>query len=251
MIFPLKNGILLRMKIFAHRGVAHREADENSVEAFQRAIELGIDGIEVDVRLTKDGEPVVFHDKDLRRLAGDNRRIEDLTYRDLRNIVLRRGSSIPFLDDVTGCIPAPVQIDFEIKDKAALECIVRKLRTSKGLRERSFISSFNKTVLMLAKEELPDVPLYLLRRRWPIRLHRFEEWAKEVGLSGLGLVYTSWNEPRISWMEEREMRAITWEPMEPVVLRSTVKRAKKLEALGMELVIANQPEVYLEVVAKG
>ncbi len=132
---------ICRMLIIAHRGVAHRGADENSVEAFCRAAELNIDGVELDIRLTKDEEPVIVHDVDLRRVAGNNRKIEDLLWKEVREIKLRHGSSIPLLDDVTACIPAPMKIDFEVKDHTAVHLVIRKLSTSKGVGERSLILS--------------------------------------------------------------------------------------------------------------
>lgn len=71
--------------IIAHRG-ASAFAPENTLAAFQRAIEDGADGIEFDVRLSKDNVPVVFHDSDLARLAKIKRRVADLTAEELGEI---------------------------------------------------------------------------------------------------------------------------------------------------------------------
>ncbi len=71
--------------IIAHRG-ASAFAPENTSAAFQRAIDDGADGIEFDVRLSKDDVPVVFHDSDLARLAKINRRVADLTAAELAEI---------------------------------------------------------------------------------------------------------------------------------------------------------------------
>ena len=229
------------MRIFAHRGIARKDADENSLEAFCAAVDAGIDGIELDVRLTKDGVAVITHDKDLRRIAGDNRFVEDLTIDELQKITLRRGSSIPALDDVTACTPAPIAIDFEIKDGDALNLIIRKLNTSKGLRERSIISSFKEDVIEQAAKELPEVPRIVLRRRWPVRVQRFADWMREVNLYGVGFATPSWNLRRIEWLKEEGRKAITWEQYG---IRSSTRRARRLKAMGIEIAIVNQPEVY-------
>ena len=71
--------------IIAHRG-ASAFAPENTFAAFQRAIDDGADGIEFDVRLTKDGVPVVFHDSTLYRLAKIENRVADLTVGELNKI---------------------------------------------------------------------------------------------------------------------------------------------------------------------
>ena len=69
--------------IIGHRG-AKGIAPENSLSGFKKAVELGIDGIELDVHLTKDGELVVIHDMDLQRLAGLRIPIKQLTFKELK-----------------------------------------------------------------------------------------------------------------------------------------------------------------------
>lgn len=231
------------MLIISHRGVAHRGADENSVDAFCRAAELPIDGIELDLRLTRDEEPVIVHDVDLRRIAGNNRKIEDLLWKEVREIKLRHGSSIPLLDDVTACIPSPMKIDFEVKDHSAVHLLIRKLQTSKGLRERSMVSSFNKEVLECAHIEIPEVPRFLLMRRWPIRIGKFAEWVQRHGLDGVGLDAALWNERRCRWVREHGAKVVAWEHYG---IKSTPKRAKRMLNLGVDVMIVNQPNVYLE-----
>ncbi len=71
--------------IIAHRG-ASASAPENTFAAFKKAIDADADGIEFDVRLTKDSIPVVVHDSTLKRLAGIEKRIADLTGEDLKNL---------------------------------------------------------------------------------------------------------------------------------------------------------------------
>jgi glycerophosphoryl diester phosphodiesterase len=86
-------------RVIAHRGLA-RGAEENTLEAFARAREAGADGVELDVRLAADGEPVVVHDADLERLAGRRERVDALSSRELAQIRLARGGSIPRLAEV-------------------------------------------------------------------------------------------------------------------------------------------------------
>ena len=71
--------------IIGHRG-ASAVAPENTMAAFRKAIEVGADGIEFDVRLTNDGVPVVIHDDNLRRTNGRPERITDLSAQELRGI---------------------------------------------------------------------------------------------------------------------------------------------------------------------
>ena len=71
--------------IIAHRG-ASALAPENTLAAFRKAIEDGAEGIEFDVRLSKDGTAVVFHDADLKRIAGRDEKIIDLSFEELQKI---------------------------------------------------------------------------------------------------------------------------------------------------------------------
>ena len=86
-----ETGRKARMQAFEQQYIAHRgfhdnrsECPENSLPAFERAIEMGY-GIELDVQLTKDGVPVVFHDWDLKRAAGVDRKIRDCTFEELQS----------------------------------------------------------------------------------------------------------------------------------------------------------------------
>lgn len=71
--------------IIAHRG-ASLEAPENTIRAFERAIGIGVDWIELDLRRTQDGEIVVLHDLDLQRLCGDPRLVTELTMTELSGL---------------------------------------------------------------------------------------------------------------------------------------------------------------------
>ena len=87
------------MKIFAHRG-ASREAPENTLLAFKTALEIGVDGIEFDVLLTKDKVPVVTHNDDLSILTNQKGRVRDLPFSSICNLDVGRGQTIPTLTEV-------------------------------------------------------------------------------------------------------------------------------------------------------
>jgi glycerophosphoryl diester phosphodiesterase len=71
--------------LIAHRG-AREQAPENTRTAFERALDYPIDGLELDVRMSADGTPVIFHDDSLRRVTGRRERIEDLTFAQLEGL---------------------------------------------------------------------------------------------------------------------------------------------------------------------
>jgi glycerophosphoryl diester phosphodiesterase len=74
---------LKRSMIFAHRG-ANREAAENTRSAFERALSYLIDGMETDIQLSRDGVPVLWHDRQLSKLGLASKHIDDYDYRELQ-----------------------------------------------------------------------------------------------------------------------------------------------------------------------
>lgn len=142
---------LFRKKYFAHRGLHDNagEAPENSMAAFCKAVEVGY-GIELDVQLTKDGIPVIFHDATLERMCGAKAAIEDYTYEELQQFTLGiSGEHIPKFEDllamVNGQVPLIVEIKSEKRDVSFCVVIDRMLRAYQG---EYCIESFNPLVLL-------------------------------------------------------------------------------------------------------
>lgn len=230
------------MKIFAHRGAAGRGADENSLEAVRRALALGVHGIEVDVRRSRDDEAVLVHDVDLRRIAGDVRQVEDLSLAELKGVTLRQGGSVITLDELTRNVPAPTVFDLEVKDPEAADLVLRKLKTSTSLRQRMLVSSFSQEVIERVAHEASDVRCVLLMRSWPVRFSFFSAWARVHRLHGVGLRSPHWSLRRVEKVHGEGLCAFAWEDFGT---RSTRRRAERLRAMGMDAVIVNAPRVYL------
>ena len=105
---------VFRGKRYAHRGLYNEEVPENSIAAFQRAAERNL-GVELDVQMTKDGVPVVFHDGNLKRMCGVERNLKDLTFDELCKLRLKdTDQSIPKLEDV-----------LQVLDNALLICEIK------------------------------------------------------------------------------------------------------------------------------
>jgi glycerophosphoryl diester phosphodiesterase len=161
--------------VIAHRG-ASAHAVENTLAAFRRAREDGADGVELDVQLCKTGEPVVFHDEDLARLAGRPDRLADLPLAALREV--RSGGGIPTLDEALEEL-GPLLVNVEVKaprlpPRRLVPEVVASLRRH-DLGGRALVSSFNPLVLAQLFLVAPDVPRALifgagqalpLRRGW-------------------------------------------------------------------------------------
>jgi glycerophosphoryl diester phosphodiesterase len=84
--------------LLAHRGGCG-EGMENVEGTFKKSLEAGIRAFEIDVRITKDGKIVLQHDNTLKRTAGIDRKVEDMTEKELREVTLKDGSKLFFLDE--------------------------------------------------------------------------------------------------------------------------------------------------------
>ena len=102
-LFILMLAYLLMLKI-GHRG-AGKEIPENTIASFNAALDAGMDAVELDVRRTKDGKLVVFHDEKMKRLTGAGGSIGDYTLSELEKMrVLGSDYSIPTLDEVLDAV---------------------------------------------------------------------------------------------------------------------------------------------------
>ena len=110
----MKDLNFLKHNIIAHRGI-HTKYPENSIKAFKEALKYNYI-IEFDVHLLKDNTIVVFHDDNLRRMTGKNKKLNECTYEDIKNIkLLNTNNYIPKLEDVLELINGKVPIIVETK----------------------------------------------------------------------------------------------------------------------------------------
>ncbi len=125
--------------LYAHRGLHDNNTDapENSLRAFEKAAEAGF-GIELDVQMTKDGMPVVFHDFTLKRMCKEEGRVADYTFAELQKFALcGTNQQIPLFENVLkmvdGRVPLIVELKIEKADLSVCREADRLLRAYKGL----------------------------------------------------------------------------------------------------------------------
>ena len=125
---------------FAHRGGAS-EAPENTLPAFQRAVDLGYRYLETDVHATRDGVLVAFHDDRLDRVTDRTGVIEELTWREVSEARVDGTEPIPLLEDVLGSWPE-VRVNIDPKADSSVEPLIETLRRTDAV-ERVCIGAFS------------------------------------------------------------------------------------------------------------
>lgn len=171
---------------YAHRGLFDNDGDapENSLKAFERAAKAGY-GMEMDVQVTKDGVPVVFHDFTLERMCGKEGKVCDYTWQELKDFTLAKSrETIPLFADVLkavgGRVPLIVEIKVEWMDLSVCPAADKLLRSYQGLY---CIESFNPLVLLwyrrnhreIVRGQLSDgfVKASRLKESWHLLVQNF------------------------------------------------------------------------------
>lgn len=156
------NWEISRTLIIAHRGDT-KAGLENTLPAIESALQSGVDGVEVDLQLTRDGRVVLFHDDGLRRLAGRDGTIGDLTLAECRALKLTGNSSIPTLEELLDLTRDRCLLNLEIKTRphwwapgdGRLEATIADTLGKFSMAESILISSFH------------PLPLWRMRRMAP------------------------------------------------------------------------------------
>ena len=134
--------------LIGHRG-APVYAPENTLKSFQKAYECGAKTIEFDVRLTKDGVPIISHDENLSRVAGVDYYVAEVDFDELRKISIN-GEKIPTPEEVLEFARGRMAVDIEIKVVDAEKKMVDLLRKYDFI-ENSIVTSFIPPVLAAVK----------------------------------------------------------------------------------------------------
>jgi glycerophosphoryl diester phosphodiesterase len=149
--------------IYAHRG-ASAEFPENTLSAFQRALSLGVDGIELDLHASADGVPVVIHDRDLARTTDGIGNVDDLPLAALRGLHAGASERIPTLVEVLDMAGDAVHLDLEIKGRGIESLVLTVLNDHP--QARWAISSFDWDTLRAVRRLNPHAELWPLAETW-------------------------------------------------------------------------------------
>lgn len=180
-------------KIWAHRG-SSGYITENTLAAFQLAIEQGADGIELDVQMTKDGELVVYHDESLERVSNGVGFVKDYTLKELKLLHLKELGkedhyiyTIPTLREVYELVkPYHILVNVELKTGIfpykGIEQKVLHLTEEMGMEDRVLYSSFNHQTLLRLKAIRPEARTAMLIQDVLVDVG---EYAKALGVEAI------------------------------------------------------------------
>lgn len=239
----LDSSVLIQTEITAHRG-SSRRAPENTLAALETAIDEMADFAEIDVQTTSDGVVVLCHDLNLKRLAGVNRRLGNMSYSQVRELDVGRsfgsefaGERIPTLEEALETCKGRIKLNIELKnigDDSDLPEQVVKLIRERGMEEQCVITSVKLGYLERVKACAEEIHTgYIL----PAAYGKYYE---NDAFDFISIRSSFVTKSLVEKVHERGKAVHVW----------TVNRRGEMEqmkALGVDNVITDNPTMALEV----
>ncbi len=234
--------------IIGHRG-ASAAAPENTLAAFTLAIDLKADAVELDVKLTKDGVPIVMHDPTVDRTTNGHGKVADLTLADLKKLDAGMkkdpkfaGERVPTLAEVFEAVAATrsVWVNVELTNYTTrsdgLEAEVVALIQKMNLQRRVLLSSFNPFALRNARRLEPSLPVaQLTAQHMPIYLR--DAWlAPFIRHEARHPHYVQLKKRGVAYYKRRGYRVNVWTVNDPADLRDFARQ-------GVDGLITDVPDV--------
>ena len=235
--------------VWAHRG-ASGYAPENTLAAFQKAVDLGADGVELDIQLTKDDQIVVIHDEMIDRTSDGKGWVKDYTLEELRAFNYNRTkpeykhADIPTMREVFELLkPTGLFINIEIKTGVVfyekIEEKILALTKEMGMEDRVCYSSFNHYTVTRIHELKPDAEVGFLYADGPINM---PSYGVKHGVNALHpALYNLQYDGFVKECKEKGLKLNVW----------TVNERPYMEMCcqyGVDAIITNYPDIAKEVV---
>ncbi|MBM4293684.1 MAG: glycerophosphodiester phosphodiesterase [Deltaproteobacteria bacterium] len=196
----------LPIKIIGHRG-SPREEPENTLRSFRRALDLGAWGVELDVRLSRDGRLVVIHDPAVDRTTNGRGMVQDLTFAQLRELDAGRGEPIPALEEVVDLVRGRGgRLLVELKAPEAAGPLLR-LFQKRRLFDDACLISFWHPVVKTLKEQEPRLQAGVLMVGCPVDPGAV---ARAAGADFLILNYAYVNRELADAVKAAGLKLIVW-----------------------------------------
>ncbi|NJQ03717.1 glycerophosphodiester phosphodiesterase [Streptomyces zingiberis] len=212
-----------------HRGLMGVEP-ENTLRSFVRADRAGMDVIELDLHLSKDGALVVMHDAKVDRTTDGTGPIADLTLAELRGLDAGRGERVPVFEEVLDSVRAPLQA--EIKDVAAARALA-EVMIRRDLTGRVEVISFHDEALVEISRLVPGVRTALVASRYG------PEVVDRAVAAGAGTLVLNIRRLTLETVERAraaELRVIGW-------VVNTQEHLRLARALGLDGGTTDFPEI--------
>jgi glycerophosphoryl diester phosphodiesterase len=220
-------GLLLKI---GHRGARAYEP-ENTLRSFQKAIELGVNAVELDVRRTRDDQLVVIHNANVNKTTDGNGSVNELTLNEIKGFVTEKGEKVPTLEEALQFLDKRVTILVELKE-TGIEEQVLNLVHKKGLTENIIIISFHEDALRKVRELDPEIitGLIYVRHKNPVQT------ALNLNAQYMLPLYRFTHSANIKKAHENGLKVIVW-------TINTAEEVAEYKKKGVDGIASDKPEI--------
>lgn len=236
-------------KVIGHRGAAGY-APENTLEGIHVAADMGVEWVELDVKLTRDQVPIIFHDETLERTAGSNALVAETDYETIKHLEAGSwfgesfaGNKIPTLEEaVDVLLERGLGLNLEIKpcpgrERETAEVALDLLSQIWDDHDKILISSFQHVSLESAMEMAGDWPRgLLLPEEWP---ENWEELAEYLRVTTINLNGNTATREQVEMAIDLEKPVLAYTVNDPI-------KARELQSWGVDCFFSDEPDVLLE-----
>lgn len=229
--------------VTAHRG-ANAECPENTILAFQTAVDVGADLIEMDIHKTTDDDIVVIHDSTTKRVGNVALSVDDSSLADLQQVELGKDQRIPTLDEVFAEFKGKIGFVIEIKAKDLTDLLLEKI-TKHDVADSCIIISFKHEELSKFKQKNSEIPVAALDptgggwlTTWLLK-SRIVESAVDNGFDGLHPLHNLMNKKFIDRAHKKNLFVNAW-------TADTKKSWKRLINADIDGITTNDPRGLIE-----
>jgi glycerophosphoryl diester phosphodiesterase len=221
------------MMRIGHRG-AKAYAPENTLKSFEKAIEIGVDAVELDVRNTKDNQLVVIHDADVKRTTNGEGLVGEFTLKEIKNLSTEGEERIPTLKEALDFLDKKVKVFVELKE-AGVEEQVLAIVHEKGLEKNVVIVSFLEEALRKVRELDKDVETGLIYAKHKNPLQA----ALDLKANYLLALYRFMHTANVLKAHQNGLKVVVWTINNPAEVEEYTKK-------GVDGITSDKPDILMK-----
>ncbi len=230
---PILEELKERFFIVGHRGAKGLEP-ENTLKSVRRALELGVDAVEVDVRVSGDGYPVVIHDETVDRTTDGSGLVAEMSLEELRRLDAGGGEKIPLFEEVLREVHGKAVLFVEFKVLEAVTPVLEKVEEMKAWKSILFIS-FHPDHLLKVKEYRRDAYIGLIYSQPSDGI----VLAKKIGAVAVLPQYRLATEKAVAFAKRLKLMVVPW-------VVNDLETGLKLKSYGVNGLATDRPDILLK-----
>ena len=222
------------IEVIGHRGAAGLEP-ENTLRSVRRAVELGVDRVEVDVRVSRDGRLVIMHDETVDRTTNGHGYVSELTFDELRSLDAGMGEKIPTLEEILKFTMGKVKLEIELKVPEATEPTIQLIEELNAEKD-VIVISFIHELLERVHDLNPNIKTGALFFEVPKDiLHR----AQKVHAGSIHIYYRNVDSELVKEAHRSGLEVAVWNP-------NRIEEMREMIGLGVDAIGSDRPDILIQ-----